>query len=379
MKRILTVFLSLILLAGLRQSSQAEPANLTLLNDINISSSVDNTKIELKFDGKPRQEKILYHDDFVQIEFPDTYTDPPKQWHKVEDDIVKNIFVYQFDTTTVRVRLFSYGKAKSLKDRIKISKANNGLVIHYALGAAAGRDLPSASKKELKITSANKIKAGPLVEVNVPETTDVVLPSRDTESSDAGDGMANQDEAPAEQSTDKKVTDQPAKTSLLGKQDAGENKIELVNDTPGFTGSVIKMVTALGIVLSLLFGVVYLAKKFLGRKIGLSGQDQKIKVVTSTYLGPKKSIALVEVAGEKIVVGVTATHISMLTKIGRDEDFNEVLKEQIKTTDETDISQGRTNDDKNHPSPYVKEKGEGVTKAPSDEKVELQDELWEKV
>ena len=106
--------------------------------------------------------------------------------------------------------------------------------------------------------------------------------------------------------------------------------------------------TALGIVLSLLFAIVYLAKKYLGNRIGLTGQDQKIRVVTSTYLGPKKSIALVEVAGEKIVVGVTATHISMLTKVGREEDFGEVLKEQI--------------------NPET-----------TNEKVELQDELWEKV
>ncbi|HEY4619393.1 MAG TPA: flagellar biosynthetic protein FliO, partial [Nitrospirota bacterium] len=67
-----------------------------------------------------------------------------------------------------------------------------------------------------------------------------------------------------------------------------------------------------------------------------------------TYLGPKKSIALVEVAGEKIVVGVTATHISMLTKVGREEDFGEVLKEQVNTES-------------------------------TKERVELQDELWEKV
>src|SRR3990172_11300691 len=129
MKRMLIVFLSLILLAGLQQSSMAKPANLTLLNDIHIATSVDNTKIELKFDGKPSQEKILFHNDFVQLEFPDSYTNPAKQWMKVEDDIVKNIFVYQFDTNTVRVRLFTYDKAVNMRGRISISKANNGLMI----------------------------------------------------------------------------------------------------------------------------------------------------------------------------------------------------------------------------------------------------------
>ena len=168
------------------------------------------------------------------------------------------------------------------------------------------------------------------------------------------------------------MTDLIKEASLPGKQETVEAKPELLNDSPGFTGLIIKMVTALGIVLSLLFGVLYLAKKFLGKKMGLDGQEQKIKVITSTYLGPKKSIALVEVAGEKIVVGVTATHITMLTKIGRDEDFADVLKEQIKTKD--DGGEGKA-------CPELVEGGEseGVTKASSDEKVELQDELWEKV
>jgi len=340
MKRMLIVFLSLILLAGLQQSSMAKPANLTLLNDIHIASSVDNTKIELKFDGKPSQEKILFHNDFVQLEFPDSYTSPAKQWLKVEDDIVKNIFVYQFDTTTVRVRLFTYNKAKSLKDRIRFNRAGNGLTILYGQGMAK-----NMSDKQ------------PPVEVETSKKVEDASLSQDSDLPVSDKGVGN----------DTNMTDLIKEASLPGKQETVEAKPALLNDSPGLTGSIIKMVTGLGIVLSLLFGVLYLAKKFLGKKMGLAGQEQKIKVVTSTYLGPKKSIALVEVAGEKIVVGVTATHITMLTKIGRDEDFADVLKEQIKTSDKTDMrGEG-------------KGESEGVTKASSDEKVELQDELWEKV
>lgn len=103
-----------------------------------------------------------------------------------------------------------------------------------------------------------------------------------------------------------------------------------------------------GIVLSLLFAAVYLVKKYPGKKKELAGQEERIRVVTSTFLGPKKSIALVEVAGEKIVVGITATHITMLTKVGSDKYFEEVLKGQSKPE-------------------------------ATNESVELYDELWEKV
>src|SRR3970040_2130476 len=130
-KKILSVLTLLTLLVASYQPSIAKPANLAMLNDINIAASADNTEIEIKFDVKPGDEKILYRDDFVQIELPGTYTDPPKQWLKVEDEFVKNIFVYQFDANTVRVRLFTYGKAVNMRDRISIGKSDNSLMISY--------------------------------------------------------------------------------------------------------------------------------------------------------------------------------------------------------------------------------------------------------
>lgn len=330
----------------------ARPAELARLNNINIATAVDNTKIELTFNGKPGPEKVQYRDDFVQVEFPETYTDPAKQWLNVEDGIVKNLFVYQFDANTVRVRLFTYDGAVHLKGRIRISRGNNGLIIRYEQKAAVVNKKPPVTAK-LKAKNELKKSIVPPVEIQLPETTGSVSAPAETESpagsADAAhDAAENHVESPAEPLPAEPGALLHTPENLPVKQDAGEDKPALLKEPPGFTGSIIKMVTALGIVLSLLFAVVYFVKKYLGKKIGLGGQEQKIRVVTSTYLGPKKSIALVEVAGEKIVVGITATNISMLTKVGRDEDFGEVFKEQIK--------------------PEAK-----------DEKVELQDELWEKV
>jgi len=256
----------------------------------------------------------------------------------------------------VRVRLFTYGKAVNMRDRISIGKSDNSLMISYGQKAAVvNKKPPITAKVAAKVTAKNESKKNnPVpVEINLPETVEKVsLPGESYSIAGSEEVehnvIENHDETPAAQLPDESGTDLIKADSLPLKQDAEEEKTVLMKEPPGFTGSVIKMVTALGIVLSLLFAIVYLAKKYLGNRIGLTGQDQKIRVVTSTYLGPKKSIALVEVAGEKIVVGVTATHISMLTKVGREEDFGEVLKEQINPES-------------------------------TKERVELQDELWEKV
>src|SRR3990170_5202118 len=151
MKKILSVLTLLTLLVASYQPSVAKPANLAMLNDINIAASANNTEIEIKFDVKPGDEKILYRDDFVQIELPGTYTDPPKQWLKVEDEFVKNIFVYQFDANTVRVRLFTYGKAVNMRDRISIGKSDNSLMISYGQKAAVVNKKPPITDNQAVI------------------------------------------------------------------------------------------------------------------------------------------------------------------------------------------------------------------------------------
>lgn len=115
--------------------------------------------------------------------------------------------------------------------------------------------------------------------------------------------------------------------------------------TPDIYASLFKMGLALSIVLSLLFIALFLFKKLFGKKIGMTGQNQGIRVITSAYIGPKKSIALIDISGERIVVGITPDHISMLTRLGKEGEFRDILKEQISSND----------------------------------KVELHDELWEKV
>lgn len=44
-----------------------------------------------------------------------------------------------------------------------------------------------------------------------------------------------------------------------------------------------------------------------------------VKVITSSFLGPKKSLTVVEVAGEMIVLGITPTSVNYLTKVEKPE------------------------------------------------------------
>ena len=80
-----------------------------------------------------------------------------------------------------------------------------------------------------------------------------------------------------------------------------------------FSGA-FQTLTALGIVLGGLLLLLWFMKRFLNKS--LVGQNrQLIKVIASQYVGVKKNIALVQVPGSLLVVGLSSNQISLLAKI----------------------------------------------------------------
>ncbi len=87
----------------------------------------------------------------------------------------------------------------------------------------------------------------------------------------------------------------------------------------GLIGTGLKTMAMLFVVLSLLILVLYIIKRFLFPKEKSTG-DIFIKVLSSLYLSPKERVAVIEILGEKIVLGVTPGNIIFLTKLN---DVNE--------------------------------------------------------
>jgi flagellar biosynthetic protein FliO len=87
-----------------------------------------------------------------------------------------------------------------------------------------------------------------------------------------------------------------------------------MNTSPDVFSSALQMLMALGIVLGGLLAVFYLLKRYLKRDAGGAG-GKLIRVIASQYVGIKKNIALVEVPGTILVVGISNDKISLLTKI----------------------------------------------------------------
>ena len=76
----------------------------------------------------------------------------------------------------------------------------------------------------------------------------------------------------------------------------------------------LKTVAMLAIVLGLLILLLYFMKRFLFVSRGVKG-DLFIKILSSLHLSPKERIEVIEISGERIVLGITPGNITFLTKL----------------------------------------------------------------
>ena len=76
----------------------------------------------------------------------------------------------------------------------------------------------------------------------------------------------------------------------------------------------LKTMAMLFIVLGFLILVLYLVKKFILPK-GKAKGDMLIKVLSTLHLSSKERVEVIEISGEKIVLGVAPGSISFLTKL----------------------------------------------------------------
>ncbi|MCW5799742.1 MAG: FliO/MopB family protein [Nitrospira sp.] len=89
--------------------------------------------------------------------------------------------------------------------------------------------------------------------------------------------------------------------------------------------SVVRMVSALGVVLALILGLLAVVKSRVGQRFLPVGGAPLIKVLGSGSVGSRKQVMLVAVAGEVLILGTTATDLIALGKVTDPEQVKRLL------------------------------------------------------
>ena len=89
--------------------------------------------------------------------------------------------------------------------------------------------------------------------------------------------------------------------------------------------SLFRTVSALAIVLVLMGIAAMIVRRMMGQRLGIAGGRPLIRILASDYIAPRKTIALVSVAGEYLIVGTTATDLVPLGRISDSAELQELL------------------------------------------------------
>ncbi len=78
---------------------------------------------------------------------------------------------------------------------------------------------------------------------------------------------------------------------------------------------IIKMFSALIVVVIAIYVGVYLLRRTMGKKFSGNRAYNSLEVLETTFVAPKKSVSLVRVADRSVLIGVTDQSISVLTEL----------------------------------------------------------------
>lgn len=271
------------------------------LMDIRSFSDKDAFVVELKFD-KPVTEAGIsteYIKETIQVNIPNGFLAAGLRTAKIGNGQVDTLYTYQADKNTLRSRIIMRKglMAEKFKGAVAVIPEGNFLRIRVVDGETkttaqildAAPVLPQALKSE--IAQELKPEAFPVMTTAAPETA-IVEPTTPT--------------APVEES----------KIPVLSKGKAKSMKAE---------SSLKNLVIAVVAVAAFALLMFFISKQWV--KVGRKNiKANQIKIITQHYLAPRKSLAIIRVAGESILIGITDNAITPIKTLSLlDEELPEEL------------------------------------------------------
>lgn len=274
MKSLLLAIITQIFFAGIVGGSEIK--DLAVIREIKFLSNSGEVRVVVNIDGKLKTLPTIeiLDENRLDIDIEESYSKPSKRNFSMDDPYLEKVDLYQVNDKKMRIRISLSEPYKTGVGRVL--KMKGGFII------------------------ALKRNASPFAQVFTESGIDV-------------------EESDVEQAFPTIFTNElkavtPGKNSFLSKKESA-------------SGQVIRMISSLALVIGIfLIGAWLIKKRFLGR--GATGNCNLIKVLDRSYIDVKKKIAIVDVAGEILVVGLFDGGITMLTKLEGEEAISRVKKKQ---------------------------------------------------
>jgi flagellar protein FliO/FliZ len=308
-------------------------------------------RLEFKNPVKNWVEPIFYEKS-VQLDFPGAFIEPAKKSFAANSSMVTKVFASQFDGETLRVRFHIKPGTNNVEERFKMVSQGRYIIVRFDTDyvepvtklviAAVSENthhtqvMGDKELAEFLSRASEKMKRQEAILASVDKkkesTTDEKNQTAEVKVKRAGMGVAplvDQIKKAALSNSDvnkKNAAQNKPKTKITTKDNTG---FSLKNSRP--TGkpmemipSGLKMISMFAVVLGLMFLIFFGFKKYVLKNTAFGGGNKLVNVLGTWFLGPKKNIALVEVAGEVLVLGMSQENITLLSSIIDEEKIEEI-------------------------------------------------------
>ena len=347
---ILLIFASL---AGASNQPEAKWGSLNPLKKVHshLMSNGHIVRLEFKNPVENWAEPVFYEKS-VQLDFPGAFIEPAKKSFSADSSMVTKVFASQFDGETLRVRFHIKPGTDDIEERFKLVSQGRFIIVRFdtdyvepviASSKAVSQKTQNTDvmgDKELAdflSRASEKMKRQEEILASAVKKEEPTIQEVETQSSEikvkrAGMGVAplvDQIKKAALSNSDedkKDVVLNKSKTKITTKDNTS---FSLKDSRP--TGkpmemipSGMKMISMFAVVLGLMFLIFFGFKKYVLKNTAFGGGNKLVNVLGTWFLGPKKNIALVEVAGEILVLGMSQDNITLLSSIIDEEKIEEI-------------------------------------------------------
>lgn len=311
------------------------------LKDVKVLDSKENFTVEYQFDGKLKKKDIELEliKNTVQVNVKNANIKKDKRFDKVKDDLVHNLysFVDKKDILSLRINYKDQHSTEDFKENIQTSIDGQTLTVVVN----DGRSIEKLSAED-KIKQMEDPYSFLKTKLSIEEDTEVKNVINEEEfQKNLENKLVSSDTETTKKTSNKlqnaKVLETAVNEKIDNKNDMPENQIPIFSNSTKVEGKKSKTEnTNLGmimlVVLGLLLGTLMFLKRFAKQKAEAKGHNT-IKVLTQHYLGPKKSLAIVRVAGESVLIGITDQSINLIKPLALlDEEVPQVQSNNFNTS-----------------------------------------------
>jgi flagellar protein FliO/FliZ len=310
---LLRSLLAIFLLSSLASVGFSTP----ILKEIKAYEDDDGVVTVFEFDSAvdEKQLSLDFIKNTIQLNIPQVKVVPSRQSTKISGSNVRNIYTYQVNDGLARSRII-YKKSTrvdSFKENALLTVNGSTVTLRIANQAVAKAVEPDLNSKPPVAMGDNE----PLAD----ESSLSLLSEEMDQKSKSEPGLVNRaeeklsEELPLGNASGTSATIAPSSVEPVQAEAeipvlvAPEKKAAVTHTTPWA-----RMLIGFGITGMMIIGFGLIMKKY-WKQNGIPNKHTNIRILTQHHLGPKKSLAIIRVAGESMLIGITDQNINLIKSL----------------------------------------------------------------